>query len=98
MNKDRMMRPTAWGERAESREAQIPHMDSVDTAQAAIRDGNNGSDAPLGGWRTVQSYTRRFRLPTSTRLACHTCPADNSTHPNRRMRTRMYGGVAGADG
>src|SRR6266576_5422615 len=49
-----------------------------------------------GVWPTARLCSLHFRLLTSMRsvfLGCWMC--SSSTELNRRMRTRMYGGVAG---
>src|SRR5438552_6437891 len=52
-----------------------------------------------GAWPTARPCSPHFRLLTSMLsvfLGCWTC--SSSTELNRRMRTRMYGGVAGESG
>ncbi len=63
-------------------------------AGAALAAQTVGS--PHGPWRTVLPCPRLSRLLTSMRSVFHDCGmASSSTELNRRMRTRMYGGVAG---
>jgi hypothetical protein len=55
-----------------------------------------GSPMGPGAWPTARLCSPHFRLLTSIRavsLGCWTY--SNSTELNRRMRTRLYGGVAG---
>jgi len=53
-----------------------------------------------GPWHIANSpaLTYALQTPTSTSLVFPGCSlAHSSIHPNRRMRTRMSGGVAGAE-
>ena len=52
----------------------------------------------LGIWRTARPCLTRFLLLTSIRLVSLACSLAMRNPLNRRMRTRMSGGVAGADG
>jgi RNA-directed DNA polymerase len=52
----------------------------------------------LGIWRTARLCLTRFLLLTSIRLVSLACSLAMRNPLNRRMRTRMSGGVAGADG
>src|SRR5216684_1747513 len=52
----------------------------------------------LGIWRTVPPSLSRFPLLTSIRLVFLGCSMPMRNPLNRRTRTRIYGGVAGADG
>jgi len=57
--------------------------------------------SPHGPWRLAHSRpcSPPFRLLTSIRSVFHGCwMCSSSTELNRRMRTRMYGGVAGESG
>ena len=50
----------------------------------------------LGGSRKAQRCISRSLFPTSTRSVFQGCMSGNSSiQPNRRMRTRMYGGAGG---
>jgi len=52
-----------------------------------------------GASPTVRPWHLRFRLLTATLSVFRDCwIASSSTELNRRMRTRMYGGVAGESG
>jgi hypothetical protein len=60
------------------------------------RDKPLAAPMVLGDCRTVQLCSPLFRLLTLTRSDFHACWTSTSvTELNRRMRTRMYGGVAG---
>ena len=52
----------------------------------------------LGIWRTVRPCILRFPSLTLIRLVYLACSMAMRNPLNRRMRTRMYGGVAGASG
>ena len=71
-----------------------------------LRQRNIGHDlaaqtagSPHGPWPTARLCSPPFRLLTSTRAVFPGCWTSSSlTELNRRMRTRMYGGVAGESG
>jgi len=70
---------------------------NIGTALAAQTAGS-----PHGPWRLANSPAlslEHFPLLTSTRSVFHDClNCFSSTELNRRMRTRMSGGVAGESG
>jgi hypothetical protein len=52
----------------------------------------------LGIWRTVRPCLTRFPSLTSIRWVSLACSMAMPNPLNRRTRTRLYGGAAGADG
>src|SRR6185369_257570 len=71
---------------------------SVDSAQVALRDleATEAAQFMASGEQPCPEYDvsqRLLRLARTPTLVC-----GSLTHPNRRMRTRTYGGVAGASG
>jgi len=87
----------------------IRDLEAVEAQQGAVRSATPadiGHDlaaqtagSPHGPWPTARLCSPPFRLLTSTRAVFPGCWTSSSlTELNRRMRTRMYGGVAGESG
>jgi RNA-directed DNA polymerase len=73
---------------------------------SCVSSGSVGTSPPkrrvappaLGIWRTARLWPSRFPSLISMRLVPHACSMAMRNPLNRRIRTRRYGGVAGADG
>jgi hypothetical protein len=91
--------------------AAIHDLEAVETRQGAVRQAVCPGSEQRPGCPNSRKRSRsmahrqqprpepmRSQTPTSTRLDFHGCSlAHSSIHPNRRMRTRMSGGVAGEE-